>query len=487
MPASAKFVLPALLALAASQAHAQTTVTIDPTAVGPAISSQILGANMGVWLDVTRPGLATALKNAGVTATRWPGGVNGDLYHRTTHSNCAGYYVDPKATFDTFYNAIVKPAGLALAVTLNYGSNVTCSGGGDPAEAASWVAYAKSQGQKVSHWTLGNEVYGGWEYDLHAVKNDAATYANAMTTGYYPAIKAADPTAQVGAIVVGCGPTEPYCPNTAWDQIVLNQAPYDFVELHWYGQGSGYENDAWMLHQAPINLRGDLAQLKAQLTAAGRPDTPIMIGEFGSVNTNPGKQSTSITQALFAGEVLGEFLNAGVARATWWTAFGSCTDATGGANFSSSLYGWQTFGGYMLISDGTPEYGCPNAPKLPLGTLLPTAQTFKLMSLVALDGEHMLGSSIAGSSELRAYAMTNKGGRAVVLINLNQSSSLKVRVAVNGVSTSTGVTVSSYDKATYDKSRSNVWAGTTTLALGGQRLPLSLTLAPWSINVVQMQ
>ena len=38
--------------------------------------------------------------------------------------------------------------------------------------------------------------------------------------------------------------------------------------------------------------------------------------------------------------------------------------------------------------------------------------------------------------------------------------------------------------AIYDQSQSNVWAAPTTTNLGTQNLPLSLTLAPWSMNVL---
>jgi len=469
-------------------ASAQTSVTINPAQVGPALTNQILGANMGDWEPILTPGYPVWLQSAGIAATRWPGGSNSDLYHWATNSNCGGAYVDPNATFDNFMTHVANSANLDVAVTLDYGTNAACNGGGDPNEAAAWVAYAKAKNYKVSHWTIGNEVYGAWETDLHAVPNDPTTYASSVANGYYPAIKAADPTAQVGVVVAPCAqPPEPYCYTTSWDTAVLSQSPFDFVEFHWYAQGAGYENDSWLLYQTPLNLRADLALLKSELNAVGHPNTPIMLGELGSVNSIPGKQSTSITQALFAGEVLGELMNAGVSRATWWTGFGSCYDASSGANFSSSLYGWQNFGGYMLVSDGTPEFGCANATKTAPGTLLPTAETFKLISLVARNGETMLGSTISGSTDLRAYAMTNNGGRAVVLINLNQSNSLKVAVNVMGVKSSAGVTVSSYDRAAYDKSRNNVWTPATTKSLGSQRLPLSLTLTPWSINVVRIK
>ena len=65
------------------------------------------------------------------------------------------------------------------------------------------------------------------EYDLHNPPHDPTTYANAVATGFYQQIKAKDSKAQVGVVVDG---------SSAWDQIVLTRAKYDFVEYHFYAQ-----------------------------------------------------------------------------------------------------------------------------------------------------------------------------------------------------------------------------------------------------------
>lgn len=461
-------------------ARAQATVTVDPTTPGAPVTNQILGMNMANWFDPTQTGVASALYAGGVKAVRWPGGSAADTFHYATNSECNGGYVDSNATFDNFIADVVVPAKVDVAVTVNYGSNAACNAGGDPTEAAAWVAYAKAHGDAVSHWTVGNEVYGGWEFDLHAAPHDATTYANAVATGYYPDMKAANPKAKVGVVV------EPGW-SPAWDPIVLSTAKYDFVEYHYYAQTPGQESDAYLVGQAAQAFATQIAAVKADLAAAKHASTPIYVGELGSVYANPGKQSSSITQALFAGQVLGEMMNAGVARATWWLGYGGCSDASGG-NFSSSLYGWQNFGGYMVFSDGTPEYGCSNATATKRGTLLPTARAFQLFSLVAHDGNHALGVTLGGaSSDLRAYALTQTGGgTALVLFNVNETASLPVTITVNGVASSSSVILNVYDKKIYDASKNNVWTAPWEDKLGARSLPLKLTLAPWSMNVVRL-
>jgi hypothetical protein len=369
---------------------------------------------------------------------------------------------------------VAQAAALDVAVTLNYGSNAACNGGGNPAEAAAWVAEAKANGYGVHSWTVGNEVYGSWEYDLHALPNDPATYANAVATGYYPDVKAQDPTAQVGVVVN---------PGGTWDSTVLAKAPYDFVEYHYYAQAPGSESDAYLLDSAPAALTQGVNEVKSDLAAAGKPNTPIYVGELGSVYANPGKQSTSITQALFAGMAISELMNDGVFRATWWLGYGGCNDASSG-NFSSSLYGWQNFGGYMIFSDGTPEYGCSNATAVARGTPLPTVRAFQLLSQVAVSGEHVLGTRVAARvPNVRAYAATHGSGYALTLFNLDETASQNVSVAIAGLANGSSVEVTTYGKAQYDTSQNNVWTGPVSHKRKAFTAPLTFTLPPWSMTV----
>jgi hypothetical protein len=457
---------------------AGSAIAVDQSSTGPAVTDQLIGMNMAVWYDPSTPAIVPAFATAGIKAVRWPGGSTSDDYHWKTNTECEGGYADPSATYENFTNSLVIPSGVDVALTANYGTDAACTGPGDPTEAAAWAKYALANGGHVSHITVGNEEYGSWETDLHAKPNDAATYAKATATGYYPDIKAADPKVLVG-VSVNPGNYPP------WDPIVLASAKYDFVEYHFYPQAPGDESDIFLTQQAAQELTGAINEIKTELATAGHPDTPIYVGEMGSVYTNPGKQSTSITQALFAGQVLGEMMNDGVSRATWWIGFGGCNDAADGGNFSPALYGWQSFGGYMVFSDGLPEYGCPDAPALAAGTLLPTARAYELFSKVAVTGESVLTASVDGdTTDVRAYAATNNGGTALVLFNLNETKSEPVVVTLSKETASSGVTVETYSKAIYDKSKDGVWAAPTTTSLGAQSLPLALTLAPWSMNLV---
>jgi len=455
-------------------------VTVDQSSAGPAVTDQILGMNMASWYDPTTQGIVPAFAAAGIKAVRWPGGSWSDDYHWKTNSLCGGT-PNSNATFSKFVNDLAIPAGLDVALTANYGTNTACNGPGDPAEAGAWAAAAQAAGIHVSHFTVGNEEYGSWEDDKHTKKNNGATYAAAVagTNGYYKLIKTASPNTLVGVDV------EPgYAP---WDQDVMSGAPYDFVEYHYYPETPGQENDTFLVQQAAQGLTAEINTIKSELTKWGTPNTPIYVGEIGGPYSDPGKQSWSITQGLYAGQVLGEMMNDGVSRLTWWIGFGNCNGNNG--NDSSSLYGWQNFGAYNVFADGAGDRGGNNSSPCnyagPIGTMSPTARAFQLFSNVAIDGEHVLTAGVAGDkTDVRAYAATHSGGTALVLFNLNQTLSLPVVVTLSVQSASTGVTVETYSKAIYDQSKTNAWAPPTTTNLGAQSLPLTLTLDPWSMNVV---
>ncbi|MGO8760324.1 MAG: hypothetical protein ACLQG3_19590 [Terracidiphilus sp.] len=485
----------------------ETSVTVNQSTLGPAVTDQILGMNLAAWYDVVGNATAVdgAFAQAGIQAIRWPGGSWSDEYHWTPNSSSTLPFMCENnssgvpngsttwggySTFAEFVTSIVQGGSYDLALTADYGTDPACTGPGDPTEAAAWVAAAVADGIHVSHVTVGNEEYGTWETDLHTAPHNPTTYANATVTGYYPDIKAADSSTKVGVDV------EPsYAP---WDQDVMSGAKgsYDFVEYHYYPETPGEESDTFLVQKAAQQLTTNIDTIKSELTKWGTSDTPIYVGEIGGPYSNPGKQSWSITQGLYAGQVLGEMMNDGVSRLTWWIGFGNCNGQAG--NLSTSLYGWQDFGAYNVFSDGPTETACPDAGAI--GAMSPTARAFQLFSNVAVTGENVLTPTVVGdTTDVVAYAATHSGGTALVLFNRNETVSEPVLITLSEeTSTSPGVTVETYSKAIYDLSGSptgtfpdpsgtSTWAAPSITSLGEQSLPLSLTLAPWSMNVVIIQ
>jgi hypothetical protein len=470
----------------------QSSISVNQSSTGPAISDTLLGVNMAAWYDPTQSFIVPAFQAAGIKAVRWPGGSWSDDYHWQTDSLCGGTTAS-NTTFSKFVSDLVIPAGLDVALTADYGTNPTCNGGGLPSEAAAWAAEAATLNANVTHITVGNEEYGTWETDMHTLPNNAATYAAAVGTatsnGFYQQIKAANSNVLVG---IDVNPGN----SPAWDPTVLNTSTtaYDFVEYHYYPEapnttsGGQPPNDTFLTQQAAQGLTTEINAIRAELTTAGTPNTPIYIGEISSAYTTPGKQSMSITQGLYAGQVLGEAMNDGVSRLTWWIGFGNCTNPDSAGDESATLYGWQNFGAYNIFSDGPTDSPC--TPWSTAGTMGPTAQAFNLFQNVAVNGEHVYTATVAGdTTNVRAYAATHSGGTAMVLFNLSETVSVPVIIKPSIETSTTDVTVETYDKAIYDETNpavnpTPIWAGPTNTDMGAQSFPLTLTLAPWSMNVV---
>jgi hypothetical protein len=478
---------------AAGAADTSRQVVVDAASKLAAISADAIGVNLAIWYNVTASRLPAAVAAIGPHILRWPGGSTADTYHWKEHTTCeANGHSNPayehNSTFDNFMTGLVTPGKYDAAVTVNYGSNVACSGGGDPAEAAAWVAYARSKGynSRLHHWTVGNEVYGDWELDLHPTAHDPATYAAAMSGagGFYQQMKSADAAALVGVAVHGSSGYH------NWDSIVLAKAPYDFVEMHWYPQQPGSENDSFLLNQGPAALSGAIATLRAELTAAGRAGTPVMLGEVSSVAYSPGKQTTSIVNGLFTGMALGEILNSHLAVATWW--FGAGGTQNCGHNNSDSLYGWQKFGAYDLVAVNT-QYSwnnCNAGPNVPEGSVFPSGQVMALVSQFATAGISMLGVKVGpGLPEVRAYAADHADGYALMLFNLNASTSTTVNVVIaNAAAGAYQASTTTYGRLQYDDSKNNVWTGPVSAILGGiSDGATSVTLPPYSMTVLRLR
>jgi hypothetical protein len=459
------------------------SIVLDARSSGPAVAADAYGASIVTWYDFGRSFVNPSLRKAGIKLVRFPGGSESDTYHWERGGslcNDSGY-IWPGSSFDKLMRHTATPLHLDVAITLNYGSNRACDGGGEPSEAGAWVAQAKKRGYDVAYWTVGNEVYGSWEYDLHKRAHDPTTYSDAVRTGYYPAVKHADSKAKLGVVV-------DLPSDTAWNDVVLKQAqPFDFVELHYYPEYN-VDSDKELLGPDVDNFATDLTGLRTEMNAAGlAKSVPIYFGEFNNDAGLEGKQSVSIVNGLYLGQMLGTILNAGVPMATWWLAYGSC-DETG--DFSKKLYGWQNFGTEGLFSDGLPDgyEDCPDTPKIPGGTPFPTARVMALFSSQVPAGSFVRKVSVPASLSpaVRAYGFAETNGYAFVLFN-NRLKPIAVEAHLsNSGKSSFSATLSVYGKTQYDESKENRWIGPVTKSLGTVGASVRLTLGAYSVSVLRL-
>jgi len=460
------------------------TIELNAKSTGPVVSGDVYGASLDTWYDFLNSFVNPSLKATGIHLVRWPGGSESDAYHwENGGSVCDDQgYITPPATFDHLMSRVAAPLKIDIAITLNYGSNRACDGGGQPSEAAAWAAYSLSHGYHVSYWTVGNEVYGSWEYDLHKHPHDPTTYSYWVRHGYYPQVKKADPEAQIGVVVN-------LPDDTAWNDVVLREAqPFDFVELHYYPEYN-VDNDQFLLGPAIENFAHHLTGLRAEMTAAGlSKDVPIYLGEYNNDAGNEGKQSVSIVNGLFVGQMLGTLENAGVPRATFWLAYGSCDE---NGDYSKKLYGFQHFGTEALFSDGLPNAGegCANTPKIPGGTPFPTARVMAMMANEIPAGSQVRSVTVPSSlgHTIRAYGFAQGTGYAFAIFN-NTLSSIGAKAQVEGSSIRgfTG-TLEVYGAAQYDQSKNNKWVGPVWHSLGYVGDSVPLTLPPYSLSLLLLK
>ncbi|HYQ00559.1 MAG TPA: hypothetical protein VER96_17900 [Polyangiaceae bacterium] len=485
-----------------------STASVDVRTSLGVLSSIAVGVNAAAWdNNLIDRGVPDLLEDAGIQVMRYPGGSTSDNYHWLSNTpddpNQGG--TDPTANFDA-YMSVVKRAGARPMITVNYGS-------GTPEEAADWVRYANrgcrhydgpvptypgaspnGHDYDIRYWEIGNELYGNgtygatWEVDHKP--HDPTTYANGVVS-YSAAMKAVDPSIRIGAVLTAPGNWPDGQTNDAspkpWNDTVLPIAcnAIDFVIIHWYAQGPTGESDAALLaspqngQATPVSytpsIKDMMATLKgelAQYCGARASAIQVMVTETNSVSYNPGKQTTSLTNALFLSDQVMTWLENGVSNVDWWAIHNSPFDG----NADPSLYGNYEFGDYGVLSRGlTTSNG---AVEPPAETPFPSYYGLQMLSYL---GHEARSQSLAASSStplVSIHAVKQANGKIhVLLINKSPSDAYDVSVSLNGASPRGVAKVFSYGKDDTSIRRSSKSVRGSSFAVN---------LAPYSLTTVQL-
>jgi hypothetical protein len=457
-------------------ASANANIAIDAGSPRGTISPTAFGMNTAVWdghlLDGSMP---SVLRRAGVTILRFPGGSSADNYHWQTNSFCNGGYTNPNNTFDAFMG-VARATGAQPLITVNYGSNATCTGGGDPAEAAAWVRYANvTKGYGVKYWEIGNEVYGngtypgGWETDLHPQKGPAAYASN--TAAFVDAMKAADPSIKVGVALTTPG----YWPDgraPAWNTAVLDGvcAKIDFVDVHWYPiNDAGTDAD---LLASTGQIAGMMATLRAAITAhcgARANQIQILLGEMNTNST--GKQRVGLVDALFLADGFMTWLEDGAANTSWWDLHNGI-DLSG--NNSPSLYGAATYGDLGVLSSGGSAGGVSEPP---VNTPFPPYYGLQMLTKLGMPGDTMVAAS-SDQALVTAHAVRQANGNlALMLVNKSPDTTYNVALSLSGYSPASTATIYSYGM------QSSTISARSVLGIGNA---FAQSIPPYSLTTVVM-
>ena len=397
--------------------------TVDP---------KLFGVNTAVW----DPNLAGSeckalIRNGGFKAFRFPGGSLSDTYNwktNTTGSNTWQWAVN----FDTFASVAVPQTQGQCFITANYGT-------GTPAEAAAWVKYSnvtKKYGFK--YWEIGNEVYGTWETDSHSLPNDPATYATQFAQ-YYTAMKAVDPTIQIGA-VASAGEdsyvnyknefvTNPRtkAKHSGWTPVMLAtmanlHVTPDFVIYHRYPE---YDVDCdFTLLTGNSGWVTDFSDLRQQLKdylGATNTKTQIMCTENNADAGTAGKQLCSLVNALYIADSFGTILQTEANSYMFWDLFnGQQTNPADGP----WLYGWRPYGDEGMISTD-------------LTQLYPSYYAEQMLNRFATTGDTVV-SSTSSYGLLTVYATQRSNGTVrVMVVNKNAEASIPATLSFTGFTPAT--------------------------------------------------
>lgn len=419
-------------ALASGATSAQVTVNLHQ--VLSTVSPLAIGVNGAVWDGhLQDAGVADLLRADGVRVMRYPGGSTADNFHWQTNTLDDGSNAGTD-TFDQFMQ-VVQHVGATPIITVNYGS-------GTPEEAAAWVKYANiTKHYHIHYWDIGNELYGNgtygatWETDKHAL--GPASYAS-NSLQFIQAMKAVDPSIQVGLVLTAPGNwpdgvTSASSPQP-WNDTVLPAAcsAANFVSVHWYPQGPTGETDAGLLaaprngESTPVSFTPSIPSMVSTLRAeisqycgSHASTVQIMTTETNSVSFNPGKQTTSLVNALYLAENYLTWLENGVTSVDWWDVHNS--ELTG-TNDDPSLFGTTNYGDYGLLSVG-------NTDEPPANTPFPDYYGLQIVSKVVGPFDRIVAAS-SDHDLVQAYAVRKwDGSVAVLLINTDPSTTYSVSIA----------------------------------------------------------
>lgn len=223
-----------------------------------------------------------------------------------------------------------------------------------------------------------------------------------------------------------------------------------------------------------------LAKLRSLLARyCGSHPVKIILTESNSVSYNPGKETTSIVNGLFAVEDVLSWLQNGGSNATWW-------DLHNGAELNNTrlngkLYGTTPYGDYGLLSNGSqvtdtsaPSHVTYSEP--PPNTPFPPYIGLKVLGPALAAGSTFVRATSA-MADVNAYATRQPDKRlTLVLVNTSSTKSYTITPTFRGFTPASG-TVDSF-AATQPADR--------TSALSVHNGAFSYALSPYSVAVFHL-
>jgi hypothetical protein len=329
---------------------------------------------------------------------------------------------------------------------------------------------------------VGNEIYGNWEVDHHAVPWDPATYIQ-FAKDFAGLANQIDPSITIGVDGSGTGGNYGSAGGGNWtskilDQCVIQNFTPGYVSDHNYMFDPGNENDDNLLrHSAtdpaavgyggPINFAGRATAyrnlINSKLGALG-PAVKLLCTEFNSVSYNPSQQTTSLVNGLWLADALGGIMKTEYESAIFW----DLRNAYDTSHFHVGLYGWRLGGDYGMLGDA-------NGPAPATGTYIayPTYFAEQLVSKLAHQDDSVVSAN-SDTTFLSVYATRQANGHlTLMVINKSPNTDFTAPVQIQGFIPAAQATLNRYGK-TQDTAQQNSSDGASSL----EQLSPNLTVTP---------
>jgi autotransporter-associated beta strand protein len=360
----------------------------------------------------------------------------------------------------------------------------------------------------IKYWEIGNEEYGSWEIDHHAVAHDPATYVKFAKT-FASLASEIQSTAGLPQISIGIDSGDPTGANDGnWTKNVLADGfstsdglpsfVPGFISDHSYMQGAGYESDSGLLDNT-VTQSGNVLdwttryadyQSDLQQTLGSQSSSvQVMATEYnsvapGNVDQSPGKQSTSLVNGLFVAESLGGLMDSGYSGGFVWDLRNSWD--TSSNNSSNLLYGWREGGDWGQLGD--PNTNSP--PTTGPYVAYPGYYALQLASKIIQSGGEVV-SAASNYADLNVYAVTEASGDLELLVvNVNPDANLTEQFDLTGFHPSGAANFWQYGEA-QDTAQSQSGTGASALASWSTNVSVSggdfsYTFPAYSMTVIDL-
>ncbi len=387
------------------------------------------------------------------------------------------------------------------------------------------------------YYEISNEDYGSWEADAQGLAS--SELVGTLPGGATP--KAHDPTTiiafskQFQLLANQIDPTisigiDSQDTTSSWISGILTQSvsqgfTLGYIADHYYTSANPSSpstiSDSTLLGTPNTSVSGNSYDITQRVNAydalinslyvtplgAGANKPQVLIDEFNSISSQPGKQSTSLVNALFVADALGAALNTtgsnglGGAQGVWlWDLHNGPASGSPAPDEATTLYGWRTntnWGDYGILGSGNAGAGTGSGTNVEY----PDYFAIQMASKLIQAGGTVVAASEDNETSVDTYAVLEPNGHLDLLV-INKAKStlgtapnnlpaptLTEQFTINGFSPSSQATLWQYGPTEDDAQSTSPFATSLThsnITLGLSNGSFSIALPAYSMTLLDL-